>query len=49
MLSKKAIEEYKKIYYKEFGEKLTDQQAESEGMKLLEFFKLLLEKPSGKK
>lgn len=40
-LSKKAIEEYKQIYKKEFGINLSYNQAEIEAIKLLRLFKIL--------
>lgn len=41
MLSRKAIEEYKAIYKKEFGKEITDSEAEEQGMKLLRLFKII--------
>lgn len=41
MLSKKAITEYQEIYKKEFGVKISEQQAQEQGIKLLRFFKLI--------
>jgi len=40
-LSQQAIEEYKAIYKKEFGEDITDAEAEEQGMKLLRLFKII--------
>ncbi|MBW2037893.1 MAG: hypothetical protein JRI41_10555 [Deltaproteobacteria bacterium] len=40
-LSKEAIKEFKKIYYKEFGEKLSDQGAQELGANLLSLFKVM--------
>lgn len=41
MLSKKAISEFKRIYLKEFGNKLNDNEANEKGLELLNFFKLI--------
>jgi len=38
MISKKALEEFKKIYKEEFGEKITDREAVSLGTNLLTMF-----------
>jgi len=43
MLSKKSIEEFKKIWKKEFREEISDQKAYEEGGGLVNFFKLLYE------
>ena len=40
-LSKKAIEEYKAIYKKEFGKDITDAEAEEQGMRLLRLFQII--------
>lgn len=40
-LSKQAIEEFKEIYYKEFGEKLSDEKARRIGEGLLELFSVV--------
>lgn len=40
-LSKKAIEEFKEIYYQEFGEKLSDETARRVGEGLLELFSVI--------
>lgn len=40
-LSRKAIEEYKAIYKKEFGEDSTDTEAEEQGMNLLRLFQII--------
>ena len=42
MLSKKAIEEYRKIYKKEYGEEITVAEAEEQGSRLLRLFEILL-------
>lgn len=39
--SKKAIEEFKEIYRKEFGEEISDAQAEEMGENLIELFKII--------
>ena len=41
-LPKKAIEEYKQIYKKQFGEELTDAEAQEQATNLIEFFELLI-------
>ena len=41
-LSRKAIDEFKAIYEEEFGEMLTDDEAQEMGVRLLQFFALLL-------
>ncbi len=48
MLSKKAIDEFKAIYKKEFGQEISDAEAQEKGMKLLRFFKIIY-KPIPKK
>ena len=40
-LSKKAIDDFKKIYLEEFRVDLTDEEANKKGMELLEFLKLI--------
>lgn len=40
-LSKKAIKEFKEIYFKKFNVKLTDEKANELGVELLEFFSLI--------
>ena len=40
-LSKKAINDFKKIYYEEFKVELTDAEANKKGQALLEFMKLI--------
>ena len=40
-LNKKAIEEFKEIYYQEFGEKLSDETARRVGEGLLELFSVI--------
>lgn len=42
-LSQKAIDEFKQIYYEEFGEELSDEQAELMGGRLLRLYQILLE------
>ncbi len=41
-LSKEAIEEFREIYYQEFHEKITDQQAQEMGEGLLFLFEMFL-------
>ena len=41
-LSSKAIQEYKEIYKKEFGEELSDAEAEEQALRVLHLFWLLL-------
>ncbi len=45
-LSRQAIEEFKAIYEKEFGEPLTDDEAQEMGLRVLRLFALLAE-PDG--
>lgn len=40
-LSKKAIKEFKGIYYKEFRRKISDQEAQEMGANLLSLFKII--------
>ena len=40
-LSRKAIDDFKKIYLEEFRVKLTDEEAGVKGLKLLNFIKLI--------
>ncbi len=40
-LSKKAIEEFKKIYSQEFEEEISDEQAKELGENLLNLFKII--------
>lgn len=41
VLSKKAIKEFKVIYKKEFGKDISDEEANTKGLELLRFFKLI--------
>ena len=41
--SKESVEEFKEIFQKEYGQKLTDEEASESAYSLLNFFKLLLE------
>ena len=41
-LSRQAIQEYKEIYKKEFGEEISDAQAEEQALRVLRLFRLLL-------
>ncbi|PJE75947.1 hypothetical protein COV04_02220 [Candidatus Uhrbacteria bacterium CG10_big_fil_rev_8_21_14_0_10_48_11] len=41
--SKEAIEEFKKIYKKEYGKELDDKEAYESAYNLLNFFKLLMD------
>lgn len=41
-LSSKAIEEFKQIYTEEFGEELSDAQAQETALRVLRIFRLLL-------
>jgi len=43
MLSDKAIQEYKDIFKKEFGQDLTDAEAKEQGERLVLFFKTLID------
>ena len=40
-LSKKAIDEFKEIYEKEFGEKISDAQAREMGENLINLFRII--------
>ena len=40
-LSKEAIKEFKEIYYKEFGERISDKEAQEMGANLLSLFKII--------
>lgn len=40
-LSKKAIKEFKEIYYKEFGRTISDEEAQEKGQSLLSLFKII--------
>lgn len=42
MLSDKAIQEYKEIFKKEYGQDLTDAEAREQGERLLKFFEILI-------
>lgn len=41
MLPKKAIEEYKTIYKKQFGKEITNAEAEEQGTRLLRLFQII--------
>lgn len=43
MLSKQAINEYKKIYKEEFGKEISDDEAREQGTKLIELMRMFLE------
>ena len=40
-LSRKAIDDFKKIYFEEFKIKLSDEEANKKGIELLTFIKLI--------
>jgi len=40
-LSKKAIKEFKEIYYREFGKIISDEEAQEKGQSLLSLFKII--------
>lgn len=40
-LSKRAIKEFKRIYYKEFGKTISDEEAQEKGQSLLSLFKII--------
>lgn len=42
MLLDKAIQEYKDIFKKEFGQDLTDAEAREQGERLVKFFEILI-------
>ncbi len=43
MLSKKAIEEFRRIYFEIYGKKLSYAAAEEQAHRMIRFFKLILE------
>ena len=47
-LSSKAIENFKKIYFKMYGVHLNDNEANTRGVELLQFFKLVYKPIPGK-
>jgi hypothetical protein len=47
-LSKEAIEEFKEIYQKEFGESITDAQACEKFYRLVNLLRAILKQPSTK-
>ena len=40
-LSKKAINEFKEIYFHEFGQQITDEEAQELGSNLISLFKII--------
>jgi len=38
-LSKKALEDFKALYFKKYGEKLSDDKANELGLRVLRFYK----------
>lgn len=40
-LSKEAIKEFKEIYYEEFGERVSDEEAQEMGGNLISLFKII--------
>lgn len=40
-LSKKAIKEFKEIYYKEFGRTISDEEVQEKGQSLLSLFRII--------
>jgi hypothetical protein len=42
MLSDKAIQEFKDIFKKEYGQDLTDAEAREQGERLVKFFEILI-------
>jgi len=47
-LSKKAIEEFKEIYFREFGKYLSDAEAQVMGQRLISLFKIIYRPIPGK-
>lgn len=43
MLSKESIKKYQQIYKEKFGKEISEAEAEKQGSKLINFFKLLIE------
>jgi len=42
MLSDKAVQEFKNIFKKEYGQELTDAEAREQGERLVKFFEILI-------
>jgi len=42
ILSQKSVDEYKKIFKKIYKENITDEEAQEQGQRLLNFFKILI-------
>jgi hypothetical protein len=40
-LSKKAIEEFKEIHFREFGQQITDEEAQELGLNMISLFKII--------
>jgi hypothetical protein len=40
-LNKKAIDEFKEIYFREFGQQITDEEAQELGSKLISLVKII--------
>jgi hypothetical protein len=40
-LSEEAIEEFRDIYYREYGKKISDEEAQEMGQNLLSLFKII--------
>lgn len=47
-LSKEAIEEYKRIYRKNFGEDISDEEAREQGENLIDLFRVIYRPIPGK-
>ncbi|MFC1856039.1 hypothetical protein ACFL2A_05820 [Thermodesulfobacteriota bacterium] len=44
-LSKQAIEDFRRIYKEEYGEEISEEEANKLGVNLLNFYKIILKKP----
>lgn len=47
-LSNEAIQDFKRIYKKEYGKDISDEEANELGLNFLNFFKIILKKPPEK-
>jgi hypothetical protein len=47
-LSKRAIEEFKEIYFREYGKYLSDEEAQEMGQRLISLFRIIYRPIPGK-
>jgi len=47
-LSQEAIKEFKKIYYREYGKSISDEEAQEMGQRLISLFKIIYRPIPGK-